>query len=474
MAFLEGLDYLPNGAEEPKGSRLNLPSLAGILGIDTDNRFLNWQGIFGGEPKHKMEIDSEALENLRRHHRFMSNMTGMGFQALPFVGPIIGGMGVIKGVSPLRGRAIRKQMSAENVARGKPSGSLVGDVSRGLWLHGRGAYPKTGETFADSRVRVGNLGEPYGLSLTADKELLARSFAKHQMPKGKKILMEKETFKEYKNQWDIFMSAKGFNKDYAEAELKHILMASDNPPNVINPKVIGIGNPLSRAPSFARVFPQFGGIPEEKILPAWVAPETEWSQKIIKDAYIESLPKEIKTNLHSWLRRTDTIASFDPAVFIKHSLGEMTDLLMTENFNKRISQNLLKKGYKALMYSPERYNEYEMRMFDPADVLMLDMRKQEDPALGKMYEETLTGYTFPDRFAIRKKGTQAKKLSKWKQGAAPREGASLRNIYEKITWEDIERVLGEKSADNQLMIDLSLLVEEADTILAGSELISNK
>ena len=67
----------------------------------------------------------------------------------------------------------------------KPTDELVDSVARGLWLHGRGTYPATGETFAKSRMKTGNLGEPAGLSLTMDKGLLEKNFAKKEISGNK-------------------------------------------------------------------------------------------------------------------------------------------------------------------------------------------------------------------------------------------------------------------------------------------------
>lgn len=477
MAFLEGLNY--STEPEPKGSRLNLPSIADMLGLETDNRFLNWQGIFGGEPKYKVDVDSEVLESLRKHHRFMSNMTGMGLQALPFVGAMV--PGVIKGVSPTRGRAIRQRMSAENMLRGSPTGSMTDQVARGLWLHGRGTYPAQGESFAGARAAAGNLGEPHGLSLTADKALLRQRFAKpdQKLIKQKSDLITKSSDAFARIQ-EIDILERGYEveKGVFPERLRNERNKLYNQRAKWNSEINEVNKKQEGDNPFARVFPKFGGKPEDKILKAWVAPDTVKDQQVLKDAYLESAKrfgittKKLKDRNAFYNRTWGSDEKYVPSELLKIVIEEEVD---KEAFNKSLSGNLRMRGYRALQYSPERYGEYEMRMLDPNDVLMLDMRTQEDPALERMYEEGLPDVwksATPDQRVNVKglpelQGRQKRKISRWKEQASPREGASLRNIYETITWEDIERILGGKpSQGDQLMNDLSLLIEEADTILA--------
>jgi gamma-glutamylcyclotransferase (GGCT)/AIG2-like uncharacterized protein YtfP len=39
-----------------------------------------------------------------------------------------------------------------------------------------------------------------------------------------------------------------------------------------------------------------------------------------------------------------------------------------------MSKKLMEKGYKGMLHSPHRYQEYELRMFDPYDVMYIDKR----------------------------------------------------------------------------------------------------
>ena len=117
-ATFEGLDYSPPQEPEKKRDRFNLPSFADILGMKSENALLNWHGLFGGEKRNKVDSDPEVLDSLNRHHSFMSNMTGLGLQAVPFLGQALGGMGVIKDLIPSRGRIPGQKATGKNVLRG--------------------------------------------------------------------------------------------------------------------------------------------------------------------------------------------------------------------------------------------------------------------------------------------------------------------------------------------------------------------
>ena len=500
MAFIYRKPRKALSEETKPKSALHLPSIADATGLGKGTAIGEWKGIFGGKPKHKVDIPPEHLENVQKHHEFMSNMTGLGLMASGFVGPAITGAGVIKGVGREVGGRIRKTMATEQRSRGVAMKSmenvkgLVDYVTRGIWLHGRRTYPEQGATFEGARMKTGNLGEPQGISLTADKELLKTSFAKfgeENLPPDYKIKQDNtsESFPTFE-----IIGPKGSLGNmgtYSSASVK----AWESYKNL-----------GGADPPFARTFPTFGGAPSERVLPAWVAPETQWAQDIIKDAYIESLPKSVIGELKFAIKRLKRGGNWEgykgssTTNVIKDEFDGfgLSRESQKETFNKRISQNLLKKGYKALLYSPERYNEYEMRMLDPRDVLMLDMRTQESKGLERMYEgnkfdatrmldkdayNLLQQHTFGEikseltnikknanlsfltggeknkitlyehALKIHKEGrdprstkekgrSQQNRIEQWKSQASPREGSSLRDIYKTITWEDIERVLG--------------------------------
>jgi hypothetical protein len=57
-----------------------------------------------------------------------------------------------------------------------------------------------------------------------------------------------------------------------------------------------------------------------------------------------------------------------------------------QEFNTHLSDYLRSKGYRGILYSPQRYGEYEMRMLDPRDVVQQDIRNVDDPALERLYK----------------------------------------------------------------------------------------
>jgi len=134
MAFLKGLDYIPGTeteepTEAPKRSRFNFPSISDILNIKTDNSILNWRGMFGGEPRNKVDLDPEALERSRRHHEFMGTMTGYGLQAAPIIGQALGGMGITEALVKRPGRGKPSEMMFKNYTPESAQGLVSSIVS---------------------------------------------------------------------------------------------------------------------------------------------------------------------------------------------------------------------------------------------------------------------------------------------------------------------------------------------------------
>jgi hypothetical protein len=411
-------------------------------------------------------------------------------------------------------QTIRKMMASEARNRGPKAANIVDELARGMWFHGRGTYPKTGETFGKSRFKTGNLGEPAGMSLTADKGLLERHFAKTQDQGLSEIEMA-----EYAIQWKIWkdptLGKEG--KRLAKKEMQDILKNNNisGPYNVPyqhtttpHPEVIkemGITRPGDLPAPFARVHPKFGGPPAEKILPAWKAPETEWAQEVLRDAYVEAagrvlgeIPRPVIEpqihggSVHKTLEAAKRVAAEenikdpvfrhvkkgvdqyeeggtvlqdgyylygDPtAKHLQQVLEESGEL--KGELNAEISKILQKKGYKALLYSPGRYNEYEMRMLNPDDVTMLDMRTQGDKGLGRLTKGTglsaindmppewHTAKTVPERTAIERRaiGSQTRRMGDLDTttSGAP---SSLRDIYKDISFEDLVKLARQEVAN---------------------------
>ena len=104
--------------------------------------------------------------------------------------------------------------------------------------------------------------------------------------------------------------------------------------------------------------------------------------KRLREAYVEIVPKATISDLLRLHYEGYNVDGKKIYEVIKARFGQTTEAI--NQFNLRLSDKLLEKGWKGFLYSPGRYNEYELRMFDPADVLMLDARHMEDPAMKRM------------------------------------------------------------------------------------------
>lgn len=133
-------------------------------------------------------------------------------------------------------------------------------------------------------------------------------------------------------------------------------------------------------------------------------------------------------------------------------------------FNRYLTERLQEKGYSGILYSPERYREYELKMFNPDDVTMLDMRSQDDPALTRMFTNTRQAGAVSDyrtkaplssatglsteakqrRLFKAGAGSQYRRLRDWstETKAAP---SSLRDIYQDIDLPGLSKKLMSRS-----------------------------
>jgi len=157
------------------------------------------------------------------------------------------------------------------------------------------------------------------------------------------------------------------------------------------------GVSISASPSIARNFsaddyihrvqPLYGGPPTERIIPLW-RPE---GQKAMNEGY--------NAAFNEWLgqrpggRWGSGVPDYNSVLagYLGHSeagtdllANRMDDFLRgvgktgTADFNTLYSKALQDKGYRGILYSPQRYGEYEMLMLDPSYVRPLDYRKLED------------------------------------------------------------------------------------------------
>ena len=288
---------------------------------------------------------------------------------------------------------------------------LIDTVAQQPMWHGRRTYPKPGESFAGGRFKTGHVGEPNTMSLTTDPGLLDRHFAKWSEDTAHKAML-----RQLKNLYGNPTHAKQVYNTQ-----KRVLTDKMSRMSVVE-YMRGYETPVPRA----RVFPVLGGRPSEKLIPAWKGPGTEYGQELLKGAYLKAVEKmkpkvsartpsdiafwdHVTAHPGKWTGQEEEIISnylyrferglvdpdnliiperfkselplakqavkffksrketYDPTWY--HSLGDTEKT----RFNQIFTEALQDKGYKGVMYSPGRYNEFEVRMFDPADVKMLKL-----------------------------------------------------------------------------------------------------
>jgi len=297
--------------------------------------------------------------------------------------------GQIKGLAKSGvGPEIRRMMTQEFRARGKPTGTLVDEIVRGTPYHG-GAYemyPKLGEHFQPNKFRTGNLGEPDGISLTFNPYLYQRNESYAKQPKKYKTIVDRLYTMERK-------------LDNRISTIFRKIKTSPNPPPVLGQELerlnelkskvhIRIGKVLElerQPPPFARVFPHFYGAPDNVVVKGWVGGGDD---KLIKDAYMyalkqmpelwivrESVGVEVARSMHTF--------KLPDLVGLENYLASSPDLLT--HFNHHLTDYLQSKGKRAMLYLPQRFGEYEMRVFDPRDVTMLDVRKLGTKEMKRKY-----------------------------------------------------------------------------------------
>ena len=113
-------------------------------------------------------------------------------------------------------------------------------------------------------------------------------------------------------------------------------------------------------------------------------------------------------------------------------------------FNKAITEELQARGYKGILYSPHRYGEYELRMFNPKDVLLTDLRRKGETGVkGLTYGRNLVDTTKFEAGSPWKElstGPHKKMVDTWKSATdIPETTGSLRDIYKDVDLEGLAR-----------------------------------
>ena len=101
------------------------------------------------------------------------------------------------------------------------------------------------------------------------------------------------------------------------------------------------------------------------------------------------------------------------------SYANVKEMLYGQNrttFNTHLTDYMRSKGYRGVLYSPQRYGEYELRMLDPRDVVQQDIRQVDDPALERMYGEK-SKLKYPYDHLGKESNKKSKVIQEWEQRA---------------------------------------------------------
>jgi hypothetical protein len=358
--------------------------LAELTGVPATRRYL--ESVESGRPLAPVAAGAEAVLN-------MPTSLGAG-SAAKLTAKALGTVGIEDAVKylgvigiPAKGavKKLREVMAIENRARGAAeAGDTVGKILRGTFWHGRPRYPKVEE-----------LGERLVTSTPRkDTTTLYEGLPSYRDIRGKKgNLGEPE----------------GISLSYDPAVAAHF---SDSAPNI------------------GRVFPRYGGKPEDKILKAWTPEAGEILNASYEDAVHEVFTKS--KGLASDVQ--EAIVSYGelPGKAFRNVL--QGDQVKYREFNKALTASLQNKGYKGILYSPGRYDEQELRMFNPEDVLHLDERSKD------IARPSLTSAAYESNLRSRLwEGTQKKLIEHQKlTSGAP---AHLYEHYENI---DLDSIIFDK------------------------------
>jgi hypothetical protein len=389
----------------------------------------------------------------------------------------LGMVGQIRGVARPTAQWLRKMMQTEIKARGKAptedidrlqklyhnSGqdidwvrdatpgiriddAVASRLLRGTWYRGQEAPPQA--ILEHGRIRSaqrgqrwegrpdlrnetpgqGNIGEPRGISLSYNPDT-AKYFGKEFLESDP---ISRLTGKASKMQYAAIQTE---DPDRAAT----LLSVQDK----LLKRAASIENTGERK-KINRMMPLFEGSPEERVLLGY-KPE---HGKILNEAYTKAAQRmmEIDPQIRKFaLQRggrhfDEAIHAADNAPAVPKVYPE--GMSRTKYFNELMTEELKARGYKGLLHSPHRYGEYELRMFDPADVMHIDKRR------AVVRKSTDPDYQFhipwEDKSSVAKLADKKQELQSLHEDATRgRTGAHLYEWYKDIPGEEI---LGEKYA----------------------------
>jgi len=138
-------------------------------------------------------------------------------------------------------------------------------------------------------------------------------------------------------------------------------------------------NSFSNSAEMSRAVPLFGDKPENVILNMLDAKH----RGIVKGSYITAVNKYLDE-------------APDDIILKLAGSKKPWELFSLDKFNDHLTTDLEEKGYKGILYHPDRYGEQELKMFNPADLLHLDMRKLGDKAVDRYIGDVVEAKTNRD------------------------------------------------------------------------------
>jgi hypothetical protein len=231
-------------------------------------------------------------------------------------------------------------------------------------------YGTEAPVFAGLRAKQSNLGEPHGISLSYDPNVSTEFGAPSTISESvKDEVIEKV--------------GQGLLPD----------------------KLVGRAARLADTQKVSRVMPLYGEAPEGKILQVW---KPEHGQEF-REAYLDTA-KEMAEKYPEFRKSIEILNPGASGEEIKNAIQKVQnkDIIdkayhidetgkyqetswkvasagygekyksSRDELNSLMSKKLMEKGYKGMLHSPHRYQEYELRMFDPYDVMYIDKRAVAD------------------------------------------------------------------------------------------------
>lgn len=177
-----------------------------------------------------------------------------------------------------------------------------------------------------------------------------------------------------------------------------------------------------------RVWPN---VDPKSVLPIW---SQEAADPLLK-AYLAALETPFQgKSIRDYLRSLNTGGWGVP-----YAVREMPSNYpqATGAFNTALGKEMEKQGIQGLLYSPHRYNEYELRVFDPKRVIPMEVRSYGDVPTGLDWEAREGWLQRNDPYVRFKTLKERKVIEDYRRQIPLQENKSLSDFYKKIPEEKI-------------------------------------